>query len=62
MAHTFVFDSENTEDHVFVCSVCGTVIQFNKPGVGEPNADLSGAEPAVPADVETYVTPCTGSA
>lgn len=61
MAHAFVYDSETSDDHVFVCSKCGTMIQFNKPGVGTPNADLSGPTPVAPENVEDYVTPCPGA-
>lgn len=60
MAHEFVFDTETDQDHVFVCTKCGAAIGFNKPGIGVPTADVSGPTPAPPADVEDYVTPCTG--
>ena len=36
--HQYVFQSENATDTTFVCSVCGNVIGFNKPTVGEPCA------------------------
>lgn len=44
MAHTLIYDSETTTDIVFKCSVCGRIIGFNKPGIGEPSAtqDLVG--------------------
>lgn len=57
--HQFVLTEETDTDHVFACSVCGVVVGFNKPGIGEPNADLSGPVPVPPADVDAYVTPCT---
>lgn len=59
MAHAFVFSHETEADHVFVCSVCGTVIGFNKPGIGTPTADLSGETPAAPAIADEYVGPCS---
>lgn len=60
MSHSFVFDSETEQDHVFRCTVCGRLVGFNKPGIGEPNASESGGAWIPPADIENYVTPCTG--
>lgn len=58
-AHAFVFSHETEADHVFACSICGTVIGFNKPGIGEPNAILTGETPMPPEDADKYVGPCT---
>lgn len=57
-AHDWVFDHETATDHVFVCSKCGAVIGFNKPGIGTPNAILTGETPAPPEDADIYVGPC----
>jgi hypothetical protein len=56
--HNFEYSHETDTDHVFVCSKCGMELGFNKPGVGQPNADLSGDVPAIPEDSDIYVTPC----
>jgi hypothetical protein len=56
--HDFVFTSEDDVNHNFTCSKCGKKLDFNKPGIGTPNADLSGPVPQVPADADEYVTPC----
>jgi len=56
--HNFVFSHETEQDHIFACSKCGEYIGFNKPGVGLPNADLSGPEPSPPTNVDVFVTPC----
>ena len=56
--HTFAFKEETATDHVFECSKCGELCGFNKPGIGTPNADLSGTTPAFPVDGDHYVTPC----
>lgn len=56
--HTWAFSHETATDHVFACSICGTVIGFNKPGIGEPTADLTGETPAPPPEADDYVGPC----
>lgn len=56
--HSFVFSHETDSDHVFVCSKCGMELGFNKPGIGTPNADVSGEAPVPPEDADIYVPPC----
>ena len=58
MAHNFVFSHETDVDHVFMCSVCGIVIGFNKPGLGTPNAELVGETLVAPPIAYEYVGPC----
>lgn len=59
MAHTFAFTEETDSDHVFTCTICGVQLGFNKPGIGTPNAILTGETPAPPEDADSYVEPCT---
>lgn len=56
--HDFVFSLETDTDHIFVCSKCGMELGFNKPGIGTPNADLSGETPVIPECADIYVPPC----
>ena len=56
--HAFYFSSEDESNHYFTCFKCGYVIGFNKPGIGEPCADLSGSEPVFPYGGEKHATPC----
>lgn len=56
--HDFIYQGEDEFNHNFTCTKCGTRLDFNKPGVGTPNADTSGSTPQVPVDAFEYVTPC----
>lgn len=58
LQHDFVFFEENDTNHVFVCSKCNTIVGFNKPGVGFPNAILTDDIPIPPSNVNQYVNPC----
>lgn len=59
--HDFVYQGEDDLNHNFACSKCGDRVDFNKPGVGTPNADLSSGTPAFPPDGDNYTSPCTGA-
>lgn len=57
-SHAFEYQGEDEVNHNFTCTKCGARLDFNKPGVGTPNADLSGETPKPPADAENYISPC----
>lgn len=38
--HALVFTGESATDAMFVCTICGEVIGFNKARIGEPHASL----------------------
>lgn len=56
--HAFYFTHDDVSNHYFTCMKCGYVMGFNKPGVGEPTADLSSGEPEFPFGGEVYTSPC----
>lgn len=58
MSHVFTFEHENTIDIYFSCSICGQVLGFNKPGLGEPHAIPNGASWDAPDDHDKYIGPC----
>jgi len=59
MTHALILDSEMENDAVFVCSVCGGFIGFNKPGIGSPEAvALPEGGWGYPDGPEQWMGPC----
>lgn len=59
MAHAPTFDSETAQDAVFRCTLCGTLIGFNKAETSEPHAVKTGADWQPPENPDQWMGPCT---
>lgn len=59
MKHNFLMKEVTDTDVVFQCSVCGALLGFNKPGIGEPAAvSLGDGTWEAPADAHLYIGEC----
>ena len=59
MAHTLQFQEETAADVIFACSICGELIGFNKPGIGEPFPILVAGAWQPPENPDQWMSPCT---
>ena len=57
--HTFSFTAETDTNAEFTCVRCGTVLGFNKEGIGEPHATLHEGTWKMPEDWQKYTDECT---
>lgn len=58
MSHSLVFQEETATDVVFRCVHCNRIIGFNKPGVGEPAAELVDGQWAHPPNPDQWMELC----
>lgn len=58
MQHSMVLKEETATDVLFECSNCGTLLGFNKPGIGEPVPVQTEGGWAPPEGFESYIGPC----
>lgn len=57
--HTLIFSHETEIDAVFVCTVCGEMIGFNKSETSEPHATRVDGVWTHPENPDQWMAPCT---
>jgi len=61
MSHVLIYTDEDPQDVHFVCTICGTPIQFNRPGIGTPCPEKINGMWVAPECADIYMRPCNES-